>query len=79
MMQNFAKLDAAESLLPTSKLVIFPLLQPDPKLSFSCYFFQGQTDAFVETFKFSLGKRQKALRCLFVEFQHIQSSEHFSK
>ena len=59
MMQNFAKLDPAVSVLPTSKLVIFPLLQPDPKLSFSCYFFQGQTDAFVETFKFPLGKGKK--------------------
>ena len=37
----------------------FSLLQRDPKLPLSCYFFQGQTDAFVETFKFPLGKGKK--------------------
>ena len=40
-------------------LVFFSLLQRDPKLPLSCYFFQGQTDAFVETFKFPLGKGKK--------------------
>ena len=59
----------------------FSLLQQDPKTSLFLLFLPRTDGRICWNFQISPRQRQKALRCLFVEFQHIQSSdsEHFQK
>ena len=59
----------------------FSLLQPYPKTSPFLLFLPRTDGRICWNFQISPRQRQKALRCLFVEFQHIQSSdsEHFQK
>ena len=64
--------------IKTCALLIFLLLElggeSDPETSVSCYFFRGQTNAFVETFKFPPGKGKKHCHVCLLESSHIQSS-----
>ena len=64
--------------IKTCALLIFLLLElggeSDPETSVSCYFFRGQTNAFVETLKFPPSKGKKHCHVCLLESSHIQSS-----